>query len=80
MPLHFTVGIFRFTTGEPSNGDSGRIPCDHIFAASLAELEVETALNDTEEVLRVRIFMSRNTAVKPPNRADHCFLNARRIG
>jgi hypothetical protein len=45
-----------------------------------SQVKVQAALDDTEEVLALWVFMGFDTAIKPAHRALHSFLHTRVVG
>lgn len=77
---HSTEIGFGFPTGKPADGDPWCVALDHLDAALTTQVEVETALDDAEEVLSVGVLVGGDTAVEPADAAVHGFLHASVVG
>ena len=80
LHLHFAISVFRFPARQSTDGDPRRVSFGHLLAANFPQLEVEAALDDAEEVLRLGFLVGCYTAVEPAYRSLHGFAHAGFVG
>ena len=73
---HFAEVFLRFTARETSYGDAWRASLDHFMAALLPHFQVQSTLNDAEQVLLFRVFMCCDASVEPSDGTFHGFFHA----
>lgn len=73
------VRVFCLATRQTADCDAGRVPLNHLFRALPAEVKVKPTLDDAEQILAIRVFVSGEAPVQPPDRAMHGFFNAWKI-
>lgn len=78
--VHTTVRLLGLATTQPSDGNPRRISPHHLLAALPPQVQVESTLDDAEEVLSFGLCMRRNAAVEPADRAVHGLCDARGVG
>ena len=78
--VHFAISIFSFAARESTDCYAWSISPGHFFTAYLPQLQIQTSLYDTEEVLSVRMLVGGDTAVEPPDRAFHGFFHPGFVG
>ena len=71
MSDYLAKRVLSLATAQAADSDARCVALDHLLAAFPSQLEIESALDDAEEVLRLHILMSRNTSIKPPHGAMH---------
>jgi hypothetical protein len=74
------VGVLGFSAREPANGNAGGVSRHHLGGALSPQVEVEAALYDAEEVLRLGLLVRLDAAVEPADGALHGLLHARVVG
>ncbi|KAI4233923.1 MAG: hypothetical protein LQ349_004106, partial [Xanthoria aureola] len=72
--------ISSFAARESTDCYAWSISPGHFFTAYLPQLQIQTSLYDTEEVLSVRMLVGGDTAVEPPDRAFHGFFHPGFVG
>ena len=72
--------LLRFAAAQPADRNARRVARDHRFAALAAQVEVEPALDDAEEVLGRGVGVAGDAAVEPADGAVHGFGHAREVG
>lgn len=50
--IHLTVLFLRLATRQTTYGNTWCISCDHLFAALPPQIQIETSLDDAEQILR----------------------------
>jgi hypothetical protein len=74
--VHFAERVLGLATAQTPNGNSGRVALDHLFAALLPQLQVESTLDDAKQILAFWFGMSSNAAVQPADGPQHCLSHA----
>lgn len=79
LNVHSAEIRLGLAAGEPADGNPGSIPLYHLFTALPAQLEVESALDDTEQILFLRILVRDDAPIEPAHRPLHGLLHARPV-
>lgn len=68
---HFAKVRLCLAPRQPANGNARRISSHHLLGALSPQVEIKTALDDTEQVLAFRVFVGGNASIEPPDRPFH---------
>jgi hypothetical protein len=74
------VFVLGFSARKASYGNAWRVSCDHLGRALPPHLQVQTALDNAEEILLFRVLVRLNAAVEPAHRTLHGLLHAGVVG
>lgn len=66
--------------GKPPNGNARRIPPCHLLTTYFPHRKVQTALDDTKQVLFLWPLVGDDTAVKPSDGSLHGFFHSLSVG
>lgn len=77
---HPAVVLLGLAAAQAADGDARGVAPEHLGGALAPHFEVESALDDTEEVLRLGFFVGGYAAVEPADAALHGLAHAGRVG